>query len=159
MTEQEQEVIDRWSTGLPKSMLNIGCKPGRSKVMGVLGWLLLDWFFKPVVKIETVVTNDAGIVQMVAMARFGEVHSFILNDNAVMSVGVSIKHADPVKLFNGFAIHDPEKVGLCVIPKWAVSAFLDEFLKVYIPTVERFKDEMALATKDKEGKPVNVKLH
>ena len=158
MTEQEQAVIDRWATGLPKGMLNIGHKPGRSKLMGVLGWLLFDWFIKPTVKIETFPANGT-VLHMVGIVRFGEVHSFILNDNAVMSMGVGIQHADPIKLFKGFAINEPNKIGTIVVPSWAVVIFLQEFIKIYKPTFDRFNDEMTLATKTEEGKPVNVTIH
>jgi hypothetical protein len=158
MTEQEQAVIDRWSEGLPKGMLNVGHKPGRSKIKAVLGRLLLDWFIRPQVKIETLTGGDR-VMHMVCIVRFGEVHSFLLNDNAVMFLGISIKNAKPQGLYKGFAIHEPEKIGMCVVPQWAVGDFLEEFLKVYIPTVDRFNDEMALAIKDSEGKPVNVTIH
>lgn len=160
MTEQEQAVIDRWTTGLPTSLINTGHKPGRSVFAGVLGWLLLDWFIKPQVKIETI--NDGrpeGPLHMVGITRFGETHAFILNDHAVMTIGSGIKHADPQELFKGFAINEPKKIGLCVVPGWAVVQFLEKFVKVYAPTVSRFNDELTLATKTEDGKPANVTLH
>lgn len=158
MTEQEQAVVARWSEGLPEHLLNKGRPPGRNIFFAILGWLLLDWFIKPQVLIKTVITDEQEHLYMVGIVRFGEVHSFIFNDNAVMSLGVSIGRTEPSKIFNGFVIND-KKIGVCTIPKWAVTLFLEEFVKVYVPTKERFAAEMDLATKTEEGKPANVTVH
>jgi hypothetical protein len=158
MTEQEQEVIERWRKGLPSNMLNDGKAPGRSVLRNIFGFLLMDWFVRPFVKIETH-TFGGDVFHMVGIMRFGETHSFILNDNAVMSLGMSIKLAKPEALFKGFVINEPTKIGVCTIPQWAVTMFLEKFITVYKPTADRFTAEMTLASKTEEGKAVNVTVH